>query len=132
MNIYCEFWCSPLRQEIYSQKFISAETFDTPVIDEIKESYVGTFGDFWSDVFGDTYAETGGLFKVLCKINVNWKFGYDWEGCPDYDVQFEIEVLGSNKCGSFTELKYTWLELTGRSEEYNNRAIDLYFEGICQ
>ena len=131
MTIYCEFWCSPLRQEIYSQKFISAETFDTPVIDEIKENYVDTFGDFWSDVFGDAYSETGGLFKVLCKISVNWKLSYDWEGCPDYDVQFEIEVLGSNKCGSFAELKCTWLELTGRSDKYNDRAIDLYFEGIC-
>jgi hypothetical protein len=100
------------------------------VIDEIKENYVGTFGDFWLDVFGEAYAETGGLFKVLCKIDINWQFSYDWEGCPDCDVQFEIEVLGNNKCESFAELKYTWLELTGRSEEYNNRAIDLYFEGL--
>jgi len=130
MTIYCEFWCSPLRQEIYSQKFISAGTFDTPLIDEIKENYVYAFGDFWPDVFGDEYAETGGLFKVLCGIEVTYQSSYDWEGCPDYDVQFEVDVMGKNKCTSLAELKSIWLELTGRSEEYNERVIDLYFEGF--
>lgn len=45
MEIICEFWCSPLRQEIYSEKYISLDIIDWIDIDEIKQGYI--YGDFW-------------------------------------------------------------------------------------
>lgn len=130
MKTICEFWCSPLRQEVYSEKYIVPSTFEYDVVSEIKENYIGSFGDFWYDVFGEDYDSVGGLWKVVCTVEVNHRHFYDWEGYPDCKTNFKVEVVFKEKCQSLAELKWQWLELTGRSEEYNNRAIDLYFEGV--
>lgn len=118
MEVICEFWCSPLRKEIYSETFIALDTEDLYLSDEIKNSYIDCYGNFWEDVFGEDYATVSGLHKVVCKVGISWELSYDYEGFPDTESVFDTEVIFKSKCGSFTELKWKWLELTGRFEKY--------------
>ena len=71
MSVICEFWCSPLRQEIYSEKYISLDIIDWVDIDEVKQDYI--YGDFWWDVFGEDYYDTKGLWKVVVKIDTHFE-----------------------------------------------------------
>lgn len=128
MKAICEFWCSPLRQETYSEKFIVPSTFEHDVVSEIRENYADSFGDFWYDVFGENYNTVGGLWKVVCIVEVNYNHFYDWEGCPDCETIFEVEVMFKDKCQSLTELKWQWLELTGRDEAYNEKQMEKWHE----
>lgn len=50
MEIICEFWCSPLRKEIYSETYIALDTEDLCLPIEIKNSYIDCYGHFWEDV----------------------------------------------------------------------------------
>ena len=124
MEVICEFWCSPLRKEIYSDVYIALDTEDLYLSDEIKNSYIDCYGDFWQDVFGDESESVGGLWKVVCQIDITWENTYDYEGIPDTAPQFEAEVLFKSKCPSLTNLKWQWLGLTGRSQEYFDKVID--------
>lgn len=128
MKAICEFWCSPLRNEVYSEKYIIPGTYEYDVVSEIKENYVGSFGDFWYDVFGEDNASVGGLWKVVCTVGVSYRHFYDWEGCPDCKVEFKVEVTFKEKCQSLTELKWKWLELTGRAEKYNEKRVEKWYE----
>lgn len=123
MEVICEFWCSPLRKEIYSETYIALDTEDLCLSDEIKNSYIDCYGDFWQDVFGGESDTVGGLYKVVCKVSINWQNSYDYEGVPDTETVFSTDVLFKSKCSSFVELKWTWLELTGRFEKYYFDAI---------
>lgn len=127
MKVICEFWCSPLRQEVYSEKYIVLDTFEHDMVSEVKENYVGGFGDFWYDVFGEDHSNVRGLWKVVCTVEVNRRHFYDWEGCPDCETNFKIEVMFKEKCQSLTEVKWQWLELTGRAEEYNEKQMQRFY-----
>lgn len=111
MKVICEFWCSPLRSEIYTEKFIVPDTFDVGIITEIKEDYIGLFGNFWWDVFGEEHQTVGGLWKVVCSVEVKWRNFHDWEGCPDCEVDFDVDVIFKSKCSHLSELKYVWMEI---------------------
>lgn len=111
-----EVWCSPMRSEQYSIKIIplcagSAEHMEI----EIKE-YIGW--DFYLNAFGVDYAEVQGLWKVVAKISIDWVEANSWEGYPDYGVDVGYEEIFKSKCYDWTEMKYTWLELNGKIDEY--------------
>ena len=116
-----EVWCSPLRQEDYSIKIIplfAGEMFN--VEDEIKE-YISWPGNFFYDAFGEEYEQIKGLWKVVFKVAIEYETYYTHDG-PDTDVQIIYEELFKGKCCDWTEMKYTWLELKGKTEEYYNKA----------
>ena len=117
MKIIYEIWCSPLRKEIYSQKFVSLGIVDWIDNDEIKGDYLD--GDFWYDVFGEDWYETKGLWKVVIEIDTYFRSFYDWEGIPDCEVEYNPKVLFKSKCESFNELRYIWESLL---EENNSRS----------
>lgn len=111
-----EVWCSPLRTENYSMNVMHLFAgFGQHEDMEIKE-YID--GDFFCDAFGDKYYEIGGLWKVVCKISIEYIHTYDWEECPDTDIAVSYEEIFKSKCYDWTEMKYTWLELNGKAEEY--------------
>ncbi|WP_391557174.1 hypothetical protein [Robertmurraya sp.] len=113
-----EVWCSPLRQEDYSIKIIplcAGDLFN--VEDDIRE-YVSWTGNFFYNSFGDSHSEVKGLWKVVFKIGVGYVDYYDWEGCPDTDIDFFYTELFKGQCESWTEVKYTWLELSGKAGDY--------------
>ena len=117
MKIICEFWCSPMRQEVYSEKYISMGTIDWVDIDEIKENYI--YGDLWYDAFGENYHDTRGLWKVVIQLDTDFKHFYDWEGIPDCYVEYNPEVLFKSRCESFGEVRCIWEALR---EENNSRS----------
>ena len=127
MEVICEFWCSPLRKEIYSDSYIALDTEDLYLSDEIKNSYIDCYGDFWEDVFGEGYEGLGGLYKVVCNIEVEWKHYNFYEGI-ETEVLFSTEVLFKSKCSCLSELKWKWLELTGKTQDYFDKVIDKQFK----
>ena len=127
MRVLCEFWCSPLRKEVYSDTYISLCTEHHYVLDEINENYVNDYGDFWEDVFGEGYEGLGGLYKVVCNIEVEWKQYNFYEGI-ETEVLFSTEVLFKSKCSCLSELKWKWLELTGKTQDYFDKVIDKQFK----
>ncbi|MNN58650.1 hypothetical protein D3C81_1737070 [compost metagenome] len=114
-----EVWCSPLRKEDYSVKIIplcAGDLFN--VEDEIKE-YISWTGDFFQDAFGEDYIQVNGLWKVVFKIYITYHELYDhYSGANEVDVEFGYEELFKGQCESWTEMKYTWLELNGKCEKY--------------
>lgn len=115
-----EVWCSPLRQEDYSVKIIplcAGSLFN--VEDEIKE-YISWTGNFFHDAFGDDYAEVKGLWKVVFKISVEYSTYYTYSG-PDDDVEINYEELFKGQCQEWSEMKYIWLDLNGKIDEYFNK-----------
>jgi len=116
-----EVWCSPLRQEDYSVKIISLCAGDLHNVEDDIKDYISWTGDFFHHAFGDKYYEIKGLWKVVFALGVGYTDTYDWEGTPDGDVEFSYSELFKGQCESWTEMKYTWLELNGRSEEYFNK-----------
>ena len=124
MEVICEFWCSPLRKEIYSETYIALDTEDLYLSDEIKNSYIDCYGDFWQDVFGEESDSVGGLWKVVCQIGISWENSYDYEGIPDTEAVFNTDTIFKSKCTSLTDLKWRWLDLTGRTQEYFDKVID--------
>lgn len=110
-----EVWCSPMRMEDYSIKIIPLCAGELYAEEDIKE-YIGW--DFHADAFGDGYESVKGLWKVVCRVGIEYRNYYDWEGCPDTDVQFTYTELFKGQCQDWVEMKYTWLELRGKTEEY--------------
>jgi len=138
MEVICEVWCSPLRQEIYSKKLILLDsTEDYWVFDELTD-YLSYSGDFWYDVFGEDFIETGGLFKVVCKIEISFVQSYDWEGYPDSYTEVVHEIMFKGKCSCLGELKHQWLTLQGeeRMQRYTDKVLmkglEYYLEGETQ
>lgn len=129
MKVLCEFWCSPFRREIYSENFILLEgTDESYVLDEIKEFYTGAFGDFWFDVFGENTDEIKGLFRVVIEVDVNWEHNYDWEGIPDTETKFNLRLIFKGQCACFSEVKWKWLELSGKLDWYNNKVLNKLYK----
>lgn len=128
MEVICEFWCSPLRKEIYSDSYIALDTEDLYLSDEIKNSYIDCYGDFWEDVFEENSDSVGGLWKIVCKVGVSWELCYDYEGIPETEAIFNTEVIFKSKCTSFTDLKWRWLDLTGKTQDYFDKVIDKQFK----
>ena len=126
MIFICEFWCSPSRKEVYSEKYICTNEIDASYgEDEIREFYLAD--DFWYDVFGDNYYEIGGLYKVVVSLPISWITSQDWEGVPDTSVEFDVGVLFKDKCSCYSELKWIWLELQGKSEKYNEWLMSKHY-----
>lgn len=117
MKIICEFWCSPLRQEIYSEKYVSLDIIDWVDIDEIKENY--TSGDIWYDVFGEDYYDVKGLWKVVVELDTHFETFYDWEGIPDCEVHYNPKVVYKSQCGNWNELRCIWESLTEQNNSRN-------------
>lgn len=113
-----EVWCSPLRQEDYSVKIIplcAGDLFN--VEDEIRD-YINW--DLYLNTFGVDYLEVKGLWKVVFKISVGYHTVCTCDG-PDDDVDIWQEVLFKGQCQEWTEMKYIWLELNGKIDEYFNK-----------
>ena len=122
-----EVWCSPSRQEIYSTKMIplcAGEIFN--VKDDI-DDYISWHSDFFYDAFGEDYENQKGLWKVVFKLNISYSNYYTYDG-PDYDVNLNYEEFFKGKCTSWVEMKYVWLELCGKAEEYLNKPWKRYLE----
>lgn len=110
-----EVWCSPLRQEDYSIKIIPLCAGDLFNVEDDIRDYIKW--DFYLNTFGVDYIEVKGLWKVVFKISVEYSTVYTYDG-PDDDVDIGQEVLFKGQCQEWTEMKYTWLELTGKIDEY--------------
>lgn len=116
-----EVWCSPLRQEDYSIKIIPLCAGDLFNVEgDIKDDYISWTGDFFTDAFGKDYEDVKGLWKVVFKIGVRYTQYFTWDG-PDGGTDFTYTELFKGQCDSWTEMKYTWLELNGKAEEYFNK-----------
>lgn len=112
-----EVWCSPLRQEDYSIKIIPLFAGGMFNVDDDIKSYIDWTGDFFSDAFGDDFQEVRGLWKVVFKVGVEY-LHYDTPWGPEGDTEFYYEELFKGQCQEWTEMKYTWLELNGKIDEY--------------
>ncbi len=113
-----EVWCSPLRSEDYSLKIIPLCAGDAVHMEnEIKE-FVGW--DLYLNAFGVDYAEVKGLWKIVAKVSIAWLEVNTWDGI-DYDVDIGYEEIFKGQCHDWTEVKYAWLELSGKAEEYFNK-----------
>jgi hypothetical protein len=122
-----EVWCSPLRREDYSVKIIplfAGEMFN--VEDDIRD-YIKW--DFYLNTFGVDYAEVKGLWKVVFKISVSYSTYYTYAG-PDDDVDIGQEVLFKGQCQEWAEMKYTWLELNGKIDEYFSKPWKRHVIGL--
>lgn len=115
IELICEVWCSPSRQEIYSKKMITTNTTEDHYIDDELSEYLSWTGDFWYDAFGDDYLEIGGLYKVVSKFSVEFINEYDYEGFPETRTNVFNDIIFKSKCSCFGELKYHWLSF--KSEE---------------
>ena len=113
-----EVWCSPLRQEDYSIKIIPLCAGDLYNVEDDIREYLAWTGDFFLDAFGEDYENVKGLWKVVFKIGIDYQIKYDWEGIPDDEIYFHYEELFKGKCQEWAEMKYTWLELSGKTDEY--------------
>jgi hypothetical protein len=110
-----EVWCSPLRQEDYSVKIIPLCAGDLFNVEDDIRDYINW--DFYLNTFGVDYLEVKGLWKVVFKISVSYSTYYTYDG-PDDDVDIGQEVLFKGQCQEWSEMKYIWLELNGKIDEY--------------
>lgn len=131
MEAIIEVWCSPCRREDYSVKIIPLCAGGIFQIEDDIKSYIDWTGDFFTDVFGDDFQEVTGLWKVVFALGVSYSGSYDWEGTPDGDVEFSCSVLFKGQCESWTEMKYTWLDLTNKTEEYFKKPWKIENAGGC-
>lgn len=113
-----EVWCSPSRREDYSVKIIPLCAGGIFQIEDDIKSYIDWTGDFFTDIFGTGFQEVTGLWKVVFALGISYSDNYDWEGTPDGDVDYSCSILFKGQCESWTEMKYTWLELNNKTEEY--------------
>jgi len=110
-----EVWCSPLLQEDYSVKIIPLCAGDLFNVEDDIRDYLNW--DFYLNTFGVDYEEVKGLWKVVFKISVEYSTYYTYDG-PDDDVDIGQEVLFKGQCQEWSEMKYIWLELNGKIDEY--------------
>lgn len=125
MKLIYEMWCSPFRKEIYSETAINLGTFDHYQIQDDIACYIDELNtDFWIDLFDTDYDKIKGLWKVVFNLEVIYSQDA-WTG--EHDVDFHIgEILFKSKCNNFRQLKETWLNITGKEEEYYSMISKKY------
>lgn len=112
-----EVWCSPLRQKDYSIKIIPLCAGDLFNVEDDIRDYINW--DFYLNTFGVDYLDVKGLWKVVFKIDISYHELYDhYSGANEVDVDIGQEVLFKGQCQEWAEMKYIWLELNGKSDEY--------------